>query len=143
MPCAFLQLQLYLNFRTKPSEMQAAWSTSSQMGTTVQWGSSPTSLTESATGNSSVYHYGLYTSSWQHFAVMTGLSLNTKYFYRVGDSATNAWSEVSSFTSNPGAGADIDYVFGVIGDLGQTTYSNDTVSHVLANADVQSVILAG
>lgn len=90
-----------------------------------------------------MYHYGLYTSGWQHFAVMSGLTLNTQYFYRVGDAATNTWSDVASFMSHPGAGAEIDYVFGVIGDLGQTNYSNDTVAHVLANPDVQSVILAG
>lgn len=135
--------QVFLNFLEDPTQMRVAWVTDAESASDVQFGTSPTSLTQSATGNSSVYHYGFFTSAWQHFATMEGLSTASTYYYRVGDASTGSWSEVSSFQSHPGVGPDIPYVFGVIGDLGQTKYSNDTVHHVLANAGVQSAILAG
>jgi len=123
--------------------MRVAWVTQDQAASNVQFGKSKSALTSSAVGNSSQYNYGLYTSAWQHFATMDGLDLGEQYYYRVGDASAGVWSDVRSFTSHPGVGPDIPYVFGVIGDLGQTKYSNDTVHHVLANPDVQSSIIAG
>jgi hypothetical protein len=50
---------------------------------------------------------------------------------------------VRSFVSSPGVGAIFPYTFGVIGDLGQTAYSADTIAHVLANPAVDSAFLTG
>jgi len=61
---------------------------------------------------------------------MTGLDAGKQYFYRVGDGASS-WSSEHSFRAHPGVGPSVDTTWFVMGDLGQTTYSNETIWHGL------------
>lgn len=96
----------------------------------------------SAQGTTQTYTYILYTSGFIHHTTLTGLAPNTRYFYRVGDVATG-FSQEFSFMSHPGVGPTMSYTFGVVGDLGQTTYSNNTIWHMVANSSIQSIIHPG
>ena len=82
-----------------------------------------------------------YTSPFLHHVEVSGFTLNTLYYYRVGSSA--GWSQIFTVTSHPGVGPDIPFYFGVIGDLGQTANSNETVQHMLAQPRIQCILHAG
>ncbi|GAB2271686.1 prolyl aminopeptidase [Dionaea muscipula] len=87
------------------------------------------------------YRYYNYTSGYLHHATIKGLEYDTKYTYILGkgNSTRRFW-----FTTPPKVGPDVPYTFGVIGDLGQTPDSNQTLEHYLANPKKgQAVILAG
>ncbi|KAK1283523.1 Purple acid phosphatase 2 [Acorus calamus] len=65
---------------------------------------------------------------------------DTEYFYqiRIGES-----SRQFSFKTPPAVGPDVPYTFDIIGDLGQTYNSNETLSHYLANQRGQAVLFVG
>ena len=96
-----------------------------------------------ATGSSTTYTFDAYTSGSLHHAIVSGLRPNTTYYYRVGDPSAMLWSDVYSFVSHPGVGPNVTHTFGVVGDLGQTIYSNGTIQHMLANPAIQSIIHPG
>lgn len=99
-------------------------------------------LDKTATGAAGKpYTCGGYTSGAIHQVTLTGLALNTTYYYQVG--AANAASTVRSFVSSPGVGGMYPYTFAAIGDLGQTAYSADTLAHVSASSSVNSAFLTG
>lgn len=108
--------------------MVANWVTASNASSVVEYGESSGSYSGKATGDTSAYTFGLYKSGVFHHATMTGLKANTEYFYRVGD-GSSSWSQEYSFRSHPGVGPDVDTTWFVMGDLGQTTYSNETIWH--------------
>ncbi|KAI8013782.1 Purple acid phosphatase 5 [Camellia lanceoleosa] len=69
------------------------------------------------------------------------ITFDTKYFYEV---ASNEVTCQFSFTTPPKPGPDIPYTFGVIGDLGQTADSNQTLEHYMSNPiKGQAVLFAG
>ena len=109
-------------------EMRVMWTTADAASPAVQWGSSATSLTNSARGSSSSYNSSNLCGSpatdsdkWMapgqvHDAVMTGLQAAETVFYRVGDSASGVWSDVFSFTAAPAAAAEVQLL--LYGDMG-------------------------
>jgi hypothetical protein len=66
---------------------------------------------------------------------------NTTYYYRVGDPNAKISKELS-FKTLPTPGPDVPLKFVVIGDLGQTEWSQSTLAHV-NKADFDMVLLAG
>jgi len=80
-----------------------------------------------------------------HVRVVDALFPNTFYYYQVG--GDDQWSDRFSFTTPPQSGnvaPDSDgMVFGVVGDLGQTTDSAQTVAHLLLEDDVEMILHAG
>ena len=135
--------QLWINYGASPDAMTVQWLTSSMSaGTTVQYGTTSGSYPSSASGNSSSYVYGKTTSPLIHRVWLTGLQLNTTYFYRVGDAS--AWSAEYSFVSNPGVGAVYPYTIGFVADIGENSDAMNTVAHVIAGLDdVDEMIIAG
>eukprot|EP00755_Sulcionema_specki_P032174 Sspe_Gene.98185::Locus_71637_Transcript_3_3_Confidence_0.600_Length_425::g.98185::m.98185 len=85
--------------------MTFSWYTEAEGATVVQYGTSPDRLSQNVTGTAKVYYED---HGFHHHAEVTGLSLDTKYYYRVGDGT--AWSKVFSFTTAPSS---IDATFGV------------------------------
>lgn len=73
---------------------------------------------------------GSYTSPYLYHVNVTGLTPATQYYYQVGDS-TSGLSDIFSFTSHPGVGADLTHTFAIVGDLGQTNNSQSTVKHIM------------
>ena len=61
---------------------------------------------------------------------------------RVGDAAGD-WSDIFSFTTPPAVGDDRPMRYGVIGDLGQTSHSRNTVQHLMDDGTLQTIIHAG
>ncbi|XP_058110449.1 purple acid phosphatase 2-like [Magnolia sinica] len=86
------------------------------------------------------YKYYNYTSGFIHHCSIHNLEYNTEYFYELGHgNATRRFS----FTTPPKAGPDVPYTFGVIGDLGQTFDSNQTLENYLSHPNGQSVLFVG
>ncbi|XP_010549271.1 PREDICTED: fe(3+)-Zn(2+) purple acid phosphatase 12 [Tarenaya hassleriana] len=76
------------------------------------------------------YKFFNYTSGYIHHCTIDGLEFDTKYYYEIGDGETRRqfW-----FVTPPKPGPDVPYIFGLIGDLGQTYDSNRTLSHYEMN----------
>ncbi|KAK4483695.1 hypothetical protein RD792_010897 [Penstemon davidsonii] len=86
------------------------------------------------------YRYYNYTSGYIHHATIRKLKYDTRYIYEVGKhKATRRFS----FNTPPKVGPDVPYTFGVIGDLGQTYDSNQTLEHYVSNRKAQAVLYAG
>lgn len=139
--------ELWLNYGASPDTMVVFWATSNKTaGSQVQLGTAPGAYSATVEGNSTTYTYPpLYTSPLLHHAWLTGLSLNTTYYYRVGDAA--AWSAEASFVSSPGVGASAAFfprTIGVIADVGESLDAINTVAHMQARLSIiDELIIAG
>ncbi|XP_010489510.1 PREDICTED: purple acid phosphatase 5-like [Camelina sativa] len=94
----------------------------------------------SAVASTSTYRYYDYTSGYLHHATIKGLEYDTKYFYELG---TGRSIRQFNFMTPPKVGPDVAYTFGVIGDLGQTYASNQTLYNYMSNPKGQAVLFAG
>ena len=84
-----------------------------------------------------VYHSGLI-----HHTTLTGLKPSTTYWYRCGGPVV--WSQNFSFTTSPPVGrSSLPYVFGITGDLGQTSDSLVNVRHFAEDPMLGSIIHVG
>ncbi|XP_023764853.1 purple acid phosphatase 5 [Lactuca sativa] len=86
------------------------------------------------------YRYYNYSSGYIHHATINKLEYNTKYMYELGkgNNTRRFW-----FTTPPEVGPDVPYTFGIIGDLGQTHASNQTLEHYLGSRKGQTVLYLG
>lgn len=110
--------------------MLVMWTASSSQSTTVQYGTSPSSLSSQVTGKAVTYSYQGYDSPYIFSATMKNLSPGGKaYYYRIG-SDSQGWSKVYNFVSAPTPGTP-NMRFGVIGDVGATEYSNETIEGLM------------
>lgn len=121
--------------------MWVSWASGSETDQALNWGATPGAPDASAVANTTSYTFsGGYTSPFLHHALIGGLAPATKYYYTVGSADECGVSDEMSFTSNPGPGA--PYVFGLLGDPGQTSNSASTFKHIQQGA-VQAVMLVG
>jgi len=136
--------QLLVALGGVPSGVTISWLTNATGATSlVRWGTASGSRPNSVTGPAGKpFTCIAYTSGAVHVVNVTGLPLNTRIYYVVGDDATGVSSE-RSFVTSPGATAAYPYVFGVMGDPGQTANSNATFNHLAANPLIQSVFITG
>ncbi|XP_057459499.1 purple acid phosphatase 5-like [Actinidia eriantha] len=86
------------------------------------------------------YRYYNYSSGYIHHATIRNLKYDTRYFYELG---THHVTRRFSFTTPPKVGPDVPYTFGVMGDLGQTYASNQTLEHYVSNPKGQAVLFVG
>ncbi|XP_062204269.1 purple acid phosphatase 2-like [Phragmites australis] len=115
--------------------MIVSWVTPKHAGSNVvRYGLSADDLSLAAEGTVQRYTFGgSYKSGYIHHANLTGLDYGTRYHYAVGFSYA---IRTFSFKTPPKPGLDVPFKFGLIGDLGQTFHSNDTLKHYEAsNAD--------
>jgi len=117
------------------SSMTVSWVTNGTTATsTVEYGLSPTALSQSATGTSNSY----YAPTVSHHVVLPGpLKPATRYYYRCGDAA-GGWSDVRSFSSAPTSDAAITVM--VVGDQGLYN-SNATVELMKQHVDAVDFLL--
>ncbi len=106
-----------------------------QLNSMVLYGTNSSSLLRTGQGEYSCYTADEYQSGALHHVTLGlgpegPLRANTQYFYQVGDPQL-ALSELYSFTTPPEAGV-FPYRLGLIGDLGQTENSMDTLDHAAA-----------
>ncbi|XVF21375.1 hypothetical protein REPUB_Repub12eG0085100 [Reevesia pubescens] len=107
----------------------------------VRYGRSRFPLTHEATGYSLVYNQlypfaGLqnYTSGIIHHVRLTGLKPSTLYHYRCGDPSISAMSPIYHFRTMPVSGPrSYPKRIAVVGDLGLTYNTTDTISHLTRN----------
>lgn len=120
----------FVNYLNTPDQMAVSWATNCSAESTVQYGPS-IALGAAVNGNQSQYTFmdGLYVSPYLHHTPLAGLPPSTLIFYRVGG-ATSGWSPVMNFTTHPGVGPAIPLRLAVLGDLGQTNNSVDTLAHM-------------
>lgn len=111
-------------------KMRISWITDAETSATVDYGTTKGSNQLSATGTSSSYKYILYTSGQIHNIVIGPLEPDTVYFYRFPSGP----SQEFSFKTPP---VKFPIKFAVVGDLGQTDWTNSTLQHIAAsNYDV-------
>ncbi|GLJ53723.1 hypothetical protein SUGI_1146390 [Cryptomeria japonica] len=122
----------------------------STVGSEVHYGTRSGKLTFVQHGYSSVYSQiypfeGLlnYTSGIIHHVRLEGLSSNTKYYYKCGDSSLSAMSEEHVFVTPP-LPSPLNYPrrIGIIGDLGLTSNSSTTIDHLNQN-DPSLILMVG
>ncbi|KAM0915063.1 hypothetical protein ACQ4PT_011094 [Festuca glaucescens] len=112
--------------------MTVSWLTPKHAGSNVvRYGLAADNLNLTAEGTVRRYIWGgTYQSPYIHHATLTDLEHSTVYHYAVGHDYT---VRSFSFKTPPKPGPDVPFKFGLIGDLGQTFHSNDTVTHYEAN----------
>ncbi|KAF5767765.1 putative Acid phosphatase [Helianthus annuus] len=110
--------------------MKISWVTEERnVASIVNYGKIPGKYDSSATGNSTSYHYFLYTSGEIHHVTIGPLDPATIYYYRCGGSGPEF-----NFQTPP---VNFSIEFVVVGDLGQTEWTSSTLEHINAsNYDV-------
>lgn len=124
--------QVFLAFgdTNSATSVTVSWVTAGAAPSTVKWGTKSGVYTATATGSSATYSQTTertpagYTSGQIHHVAVTGLQPNTQYFYLI------AGSTESSFATMPVIGAASAISLAVVGDLGQTADSANTVMHM-------------
>lgn len=118
-----------------------------KLDSAVLYGTNSSALLSLGQGTYTCYTADEYQSGALHHVVLgTGddgpLQANREYFYQVGD-PNGALSEPYSFTTPPETGAaSFPYRLGLIGDLGQTENSMETLDHA-ATLQPDSVLNVG
>lgn len=128
--------------------MTITWATTAERYGEVRYGPSPDSLVmlqKAEDGESYTFvskYTGSYTSPLLHHAKLQDLSPSTKYYYKCG-SDDGGFSEVFSFTTPPTPGPEVPFTFALIGDLGQTGNSSETMKHVMEDDTMGMTLLVG
>ncbi|CAM9841713.1 unnamed protein product [Scytosiphon promiscuus] len=127
--------------------MSVSWLTWVDAKSGVLWGQDTHVLEEVVLGNATRYttsHTNLslpdVTSGLLHSAVIGGLEPSTTYFYRVGDEELGL-SDVRTFTTPGAVGAEQPLILGILGDLGQTNDSRNTLDAILQHQPAIDVVL--
>ena len=113
----------------------------------VQWGTTTGAYSHQVSGMFDCYSTTAYLSGALHHVVIGEgegpLPVGEMIFYRVGDPSRNVWSTEYNFTAAPAVGeASLPYSLGLVGDLGQTQHSAETLEHLAAQS-VHSVMFMG
>ena len=118
---------------------------SMDLDSSIRWGYTSGELDRKEQGAWSCYSTIAYNSPALHrvnIGIEGGpLAPSATIFYRVGDAKQDVWSEEFSFETAPLAGH-FPYRLGLVGDLGQTKHSVQTLEHLSANRP-DSVVLVG
>ncbi|KAF8397837.1 hypothetical protein HHK36_016762 [Tetracentron sinense] len=116
-------------------KMRISWITAEETPATVQYGTSTGVYGSSATGSTSRYSYLMYTSGEIHEVVIGPLKPDTVYYYRCGSELAQEYS----FKTPP---ANLPIKFAIVGDLGQTGWTNSTLQHI-AGSNYDVMLLPG
>ncbi|KAK9985787.1 hypothetical protein SO802_030738 [Lithocarpus litseifolius] len=116
-------------------KMRISWITDSSTPATVEYTTTSGAQGTSVTGTTSSYDYLIYKSGEIHEVVIGPLNPNTVYYYRCG---SNSAPELS-FKTPP---AQFPINFAVVGDLGQTDWTNSTLQHI-AQSNYDMLLLPG
>mmetsp|Transcript_21244 Transcript_21244/g.53472 ORF Transcript_21244/g.53472 Transcript_21244/m.53472 type:complete len:454 (-) Transcript_21244:7-1368(-) len=137
--------QVHVTQGKHPGTLIVSWATDAPSVSEVHYGPAPGKYLWKAAGKASQYTRGAYTSPHLHHVKLTGLNASTTYYYAVGDASVEAGGGLRelSVTTLPAVGGGQSLTFTVIGDLGQTEFSQSTVMHVLADPEQQATIIAG
>ncbi|KAH0453779.1 hypothetical protein IEQ34_018103 [Dendrobium chrysotoxum] len=119
-----------------PDRMRVTWITEDDAQATVDYGTETENYGMSSVGSTSSYSYTmLYKSGNIHEAVIGPLVPGTVYYYRCSGNPSREF-----FFKTPPAKLPIKFV--VIGDLGQTGWTNSTLTHI-SNTRYDVLLLPG
>jgi len=140
--------QIHIAQGNTPTSMTISWVTKSDCDTEVKFGETSDEMDQSVLGYTTSYNFdypsfGVYESGTIHHVQLTNLKTDTNYFYQAGDFSSGATSGVLFFKTLPTPGDSRPFMFGVVGDLGQTTDSQTTLNHMMGNKDVAMILHAG
>jgi hypothetical protein len=143
--------QIHIAQGLTPTSMTISWLTKYDYSNEVQYGTNTENLSFSATGNDTSYEFNYapgyeeYKSGIIHHVYLNNLNPSTVYFYKCGNFSAELplVSDVFSFETMPAVGDSRRFTFGVFGDLGQSTASQDTLSHVLNNTKLGMILHPG
>ena len=109
--------QLMVSLSGKPDEMVITWVTFINTTSVVQYGTDNTTSSGSVAGTTLTFvdPASLHIVRYIHNALLTGLKLQTLYYYRVGD-GSGRWSEIYSFKTLQNGDAPVRMI--VYGDFG-------------------------
>uniref|UniRef100_K3WGB9 Purple acid phosphatase n=1 Tax=Globisporangium ultimum (strain ATCC 200006 / CBS 805.95 / DAOM BR144) TaxID=431595 RepID=K3WGB9_GLOUD len=127
--------------------MTISWATAMKTKTSVvKFGQNPANLTREVRAEipCEQYEFCEYTSPWFHHVTIDGdlLVSGTTFYYQCGDEDAG-WSDVHSFTTALPIGSQAPMTFGVIGDLGQTKFSEQTLRHLSDRSGLTAILHAG
>ncbi|KAG7389626.1 hypothetical protein PHYPSEUDO_010023 [Phytophthora pseudosyringae] len=128
--------------------MTISWATDAKTATSsVRYGLSKSDLStaQQAEEPCEQYDFCSYTSPWLHHVTIPGdkLESDTTYYYQCGDE-TGGWSAVYSFKTAVPVGSEAPLTFGIVGDLGQTEYSEQTIRHLTDyHSKLSAIVCAG
>ena len=140
--------QVHLAQGKTPSGMTVQWA-SAEGGSDVFLSLTPDGANSvHVTGTSTSYSfnypgYAKYSSPLLHTTELTGLKASTTYYYRCGDAAAQKLSGWLQFTTMPAPGDSRVLTFGVLGDLGMTNDSMNTMNHIMMNPSLGMILHAG
>jgi acid phosphatase type 7 len=137
--------QIALSYGDDPSTMVvtwAVWNTEEAVATCI-FGTSADKLNRSVNGTGSTYTIDDYTSPMLYKATISGLEPGNKVYYYSVNSPSGSFSDVFSFKSHPGIGNDDVVTFHVLGDLGQTENSVNTLNEIKQNEGALSWMSGG
>ncbi|TVU26888.1 hypothetical protein EJB05_29459, partial [Eragrostis curvula] len=116
-------------------KMRVSWITKHDAPAIVEYGTTSGQYTSSATGDTTTYSYVMYKSGKIHNAVIGPLQPSTTYYYRCRSNPSREFS----FRTPP---ATLPLKFVIVGDLGQTGWTDSTLKHIAA-ADYDVLLLPG
>jgi len=141
--------QIHIAQGLTPSSMTISWLTQDNCYSHVNYGTKNNLLAKYRFGKSITYNFtyilnspNFYKSSYIHHVLIEELLPSTLYFYRCGDFVNKVKTPILNFTTLPDIGEEKPMTFGIIGDLGQTTNSLSTISHIIDN-DIDMILHAG
>lgn len=140
--------QVHIAQGFRPDIMTISWVTKNPEQTTVKYGFEKDNLNMTATGNYSSYYfdypeYGVYQSGTIHHVQLTDLLASIRYHYKCGNFETNDVSETFHFYTTSHVGSITQTIFAVLGDLGQTDNSKDTINHIKSNDKIEMILHPG
>ncbi|CAO2824056.1 unnamed protein product [Amaranthus hypochondriacus] len=115
--------------------MRISWITQDPSPSIIEYGLSSTTYDTTINGSSTTYKYVLYKSGQIHEVVIGPLRPNTVYYYRCGGDTSREFT----FKTTP---SQLPIKFVVIGDLGQTNWTNSTLEHI-SQANYDMLLLPG
>ncbi|GAB2272191.1 hypothetical protein Dimus_007011 [Dionaea muscipula] len=118
-----------------PNNVRVSWITNLTAPSTINYGTSPGAYVSTAQGNSTSYSYQSYQSGLIHHTVIGPLQPSTVYYYQ----CSNDDSRSFNFTTPP---AQFPLNLIVIGDLGQTGWTQSTLQHI-AETSYDMLLLPG
>ncbi|WCJ34328.1 purple acid phosphatase 22 [Euphorbia peplus] len=104
-------------------KMRITWITNDETPSIVDYGTSPSNLQMRANGTSDSYSFITYKSGYIHNVVIGPLDPSTIYHYRCSSNSARQFS----FKTPP---SQLPINFVVVGDLGQTEWTQSTLNHI-------------
>jgi len=142
--------QIHISQGINPHSMTISWLTKDDCYSHVAYGTNNEVLDNYMYGKSVSYNFTytlnkptFYQSGYIHHVLIDELQPNTLYFYKCGDFVNKIKSDLLNFITLPDVGDHRLISFGIIGDLGQTDHSLETVNHILQDRSVKMILHAG